>query len=163
MLKKVIAAAYKSKGKKEMSKSELIHTLSFDLKFFSHEMSKKVVELAEKNRLIDGEEKVKPLFDVNSVKITPDFTPDAKKLFSSSTFDELVSKISEKIGKSRSEVVAIINERQEKFRNLLSAEVVALIVAKEFDVEISDYIDKVEEELFGIRKDKASEFQLTFD
>ena len=97
MLKKVIAAAYKSKGKKEMSKSELIHTLSFDLNFFTHETSKKVVDFAKRDGLISGEDKIKPLFDVDSVEVQPNFKPDVKRLFSSSIFDELIDKIAKKL------------------------------------------------------------------
>ncbi|RLI74635.1 DUF2240 domain-containing protein [Archaeoglobales archaeon] len=150
MIKKVIAAAYKSKGKKEMSKSELIHTLSFDLKFFSHDTSKKVVEYAAKNKVVGGKEKIKPLFDLNSVEIQPDFKPDVKKLFSSSLFDKLIGEIAEKVGKNHSEVVAMVNGRQEKFNNLLAAEVVALIIAKEIGIDITKYIGEVEREVLGL-------------
>lgn len=153
MIKKVIAAAYKSKGKREMTKSELIHTLSFDLKFFSHDTSKKVVEYATKNRVVEGKDKIKPLFDLDSIEVHPNFKPDVKKLFSSSLFDELVDLIAEKTGKSYGEVVAMINERQEKFNNLLAAEVVALIIAKEIDIDITDYIEKVESEVLGLEDD----------
>lgn len=163
MLKKVIAAAYKSKGKKEMSKSELIHTLSFDLNFFTHETSKKVVDFAKRDGLISGEDKIKPLFDVDSVEVQPNFKPDVKRLFSSSIFDELIDKIAKKIGKERSEVVAMINKKQEKFGNLLSAEVVALIVAKELDIGIKDYINKVEAEIFGIEKNEEKVFQFELE
>ena len=154
MIKKVIAAAYKSKGKKEMSKSELIHTLSFDLKFFSHDTSKKVVEYAAKNKVVGGKEKIKPLFDLNSVEIQPGFKPDVKKLFSSSLFDKLIGEIAEKVGKNHSEVVAMVNGRQEKFNNLLAAEVVALIIAKEIGIDITKYIDEVEKEVLGLNIQK---------
>lgn len=163
MIKKVIAAAYKSKGKKEMSKSELIHTLSFDLKFFSHDTSKKVVEYATKNKVVEGKDKIKPLFDLDSIEIQPNFKPDVKKLFSSSPFDELINKIAEKTGKSHSEVVAMINERQERFNNLLAAEVVALIIAKEVDIDITEYIDKVEKEVLGLEQEQEDQPQFQFE
>ena len=48
MMRKVIAAAFRSKGKRKMKRSELIYTMSFDLNWFTHEGSKRVVEEAEK-------------------------------------------------------------------------------------------------------------------
>ena len=148
-----------------MSKSELIHTLSFDLKFFSHDTSKKVVEYAAKNKVVGGEDKIRPLFDLDSIEVQPNFKPDVKKLFSSSLFDELIEKIAEKIGKSHSEVVAMINERQEKFSNLLAAEVVALIMAKEVGIDIVDYVDKVEKEVLGEgeQKERSGVNQFKFE
>ncbi|MET1124648.1 MAG: DUF2240 family protein [Archaeoglobaceae archaeon] len=62
--------------------------------------------------------------------------------------EEIVRRISDKTGKSFQEVVSEINRRQEEMGNLLSFEVVALIIAKEVGAEISDLIDEVERKLF---------------
>ena len=62
--------------------------------------------------------------------------------------DSLIDEIAEKTGKSYQEVISMINERQEKLSNLLSFEVVTLIIAKEMGIDISKYIDKVEELVF---------------
>jgi len=56
MLRTVIAAAFKSKGRKSMSKSELTYVLSFDLKWFSHDKSRQIVELAIEKGLLSEEE-----------------------------------------------------------------------------------------------------------
>ncbi len=63
--------------------------------------------------------------------------------------EEIIEEIAEKTGKSYQEVVSMINKRQEKLSNLLSFEVVALIVAKELGIDVSKYIEKVEEIVFG--------------
>jgi hypothetical protein len=62
--------------------------------------------------------------------------------------DVIIRRISEKTGKSAKEVLAEINRRHSEL-NLLAIEVVALIVAKEMNVDISDLIDKVEEEFLS--------------
>ena len=149
MLKKVIAAAFKSKGKDYMKESELIYTLSLDLGWFSHDVAKKVVELAiEKGIVQKKDDNLVPTFNVNEVEIPIDFKPDLAKIFATSIFDLLIQEIAERTGKNVNEVISIINKRQEELGNLLSVEVVALIVAKEFGIDISEYIYDVEKELF---------------
>lgn len=66
-----------------------------------------------------------------------------------SVFDRLLREISRSTGKSISDVVAMINRRQEELGNLLSVEVVALIVAKENGVDVTPFIDEVEREVLG--------------
>jgi len=143
MLKETIAAAFKSKGKFEMSRDELVMTLSFDLGWFSHEKAKRVVEMAIRRGLLEGNENLKPTFDVEEVEIPIDFKPTVD------VFDEIVREIAVKLGKSINEVVSMINKKQEELGNILSVEVVALIIAKSVGVDISKYIDGVEFELFG--------------
>ena len=149
MLKKVIAAAFKSKGKECMREAELIYTLSLDLGWFSHDVAKKVVELAIEKGIIQKEDdNLVPTFNINEIEIPIDFKPDLAKIFTTSIFDLLIQEIAEKTGKSVNEVISIINKRQEELGNLLSVEVVALIVAKEYGIDISEYIQDVEKELF---------------
>ncbi len=149
MMRKVIAAAFKSKGKRKMTRSELIYTMSFDLNWFSHESSKKVVEEAEKEGLIEGQQHIAPTFDVDDVDVSSDFKPELSKLLSRSVTDKIIEKIVEKTGKSYQEVVSMINEKQEKLEGLISFPTAALIVAKESGLDVSDYIPEVEREVLN--------------
>lgn len=150
MLRTVIAAAFKSKGRKSMSKSELTYVLSFDLKWFSHDKSRQVVELAiEKGLLTEDGDNLMPAFDIDSVEVPVDFKPDLKKILSTSVFDEIVQEIADRSGKDIGEVVAMINRRQEELGNLLDVEVVALLIAKKYGVDVTKYMDKVWEEVIG--------------
>lgn len=147
MMKKVIAAAFKSKGKRKMKRSELIYTMSFDLNWFSHESSKKVVEKAEKEGLIEGNEEIEPKFEIEDIEIPSDFRPNLSHLLSRSVADRIIEEISEKTGKSYQEVVSIVNEKQEKLEGLVSFPTAALIVAKESGVDISKFLPEVEREV----------------
>jgi len=156
MLRTVIAAAFKSKGRKSMSKPELTYVLSFDLKWFSHDKSRQIVELAIEKGLLSEEEgggdgggNLAPAFDVDSVEVPIDFKPDLKKILSTSVFDEIVQEIADRSGKDVGEVVAMINRRQEELGNLLDVEVVALLIAKRYGVDVSRYVDRVWEEVVG--------------
>jgi len=148
MLRTVIAAAFKSKGKKAISKSELNYALSFDLKWFTHEKSKQIVNTAiEKGLLAEEGDKIRPTFDIDKVEIPLGFKPDLKKLISNTIFDEIVWEISEKTGKDVSEITSMINRMQEKLENLLNVEVVALIIARSYGIDVKKYIEKVWAEL----------------
>ncbi len=149
MLKETIASAFKVKGKREMDKRELTYTLSFDLKFFSHETSKKIVEMAEKKGIISvSGNNVRLNFSLDEIEIPDDFKPDVRKIFSESTFDKIVNEICEKANKDFSDVIKLINRRQIELGNILDVEIVALIVAAEMGIEVKDYIDAVEKEIF---------------
>uniref|UniRef100_A0A7J2TIE3 DUF2240 family protein n=1 Tax=Archaeoglobus fulgidus TaxID=2234 RepID=A0A7J2TIE3_ARCFL len=62
--------------------------------------------------------------------------------------ERIVEEIAGKTGKSIQEVFSIISERQEKMENLLSFEVVALIVAKEIGLNISEHLEAVKKKIF---------------
>ncbi len=144
MLRLTIASAFKSKGKRKMTVSELIYTLSLDLKWFSHEISKKVVERALETGIIVKEGgDVLPAFDLNEISIPPNFKPDIRRVLSSSVFDEVVADISFKTGKTVPEVIAEINQLQEKFNYMLEIEVVALILARKYGMDITPYLKRI--------------------
>ncbi|WP_456368547.1 DUF2240 family protein [Geoglobus sp.] len=150
MLKETIASAFRAKGKRSMDRKEITYTLSFDLKYFSHETSKRVVEVAEKKGLLkQTEEGLEPSFDVNEVEISPDFKPDVGRIFQEETvFDRIVEKISSTTGKSKPEIIREVNRKQLDLGNVLDVEVVALIYGLEQGVEVKEFIPDVKREIF---------------
>lgn len=62
--------------------------------------------------------------------------------------EKIVEEIAKKTGRSIQDVFSMISERQERMGNLLSFEIVALLVAKEFDINISEFIFLVEKRIF---------------
>lgn len=67
--------------------------------------------------------------------------------------EKLVEEIAKKIGRSIQDVFSMISERQERMGNLLSFEVVALIVAKEVGINISEFIPAVEKRVLDETSD----------
>jgi len=151
MLRKTIASAFRSKGKRRMDRKELTYTLSFDLKFFSHETSKKIVDHAEKKGLIHEVDGIlQPSFDVDEIEIEPDFKPDVNRIFSDgSIFERIVDRIVEETGKDRGSVIAEINQKQLHLGNIMDIEIVALIYAIENEIDVRDFIEEVEREMLG--------------
>ncbi|AIY89729.1 DUF2240 family protein [Geoglobus acetivorans] len=150
MLKPTIASAFRSKGKKKMDRKELTYTLSFDLKYFSHETSKKVVDLAEKKGLLSEEDGLlTPSFSFEDIDVPPGFKPDVNRIFrSEDVFERLLDEISLKLGKERADVIREINTRQMELGNILDGEVVAILYALENGIDVRNYIGEVEEEIF---------------
>lgn len=66
-----------------------------------------------------------------------------------SLVDKIVEEISKKTGKSFQEIFSMISEKQEKMSNIVSFEVVALVVAKELGINIAEYLQIVEERVFN--------------
>ena len=123
MIRKAIEQAFKSKGVDSMSKKDLIYTLSFDLNLFSFEEAKKVVEQAEQKGIVKEQ--------------------NGELKLNENVFDRIVRAIAEKTGKDVKDVLALINEKHNKLKTL-AIEVVALIVAKEHGIDITEFIDDVE-------------------
>ena len=123
MIRKAIEQAFKSKGVDSMSKKDLIYTLSFDLNLFSFEEAKKVVEQAEQKGIVKEQ--------------------NGELKLNENVFDRIVRAIAEKTGKDIKEVLALINEKHNKLKTL-AIEVVALIVAKEHGIDITEFIEDVE-------------------
>ena len=61
--------------------------------------------------------------------------------------DDIIWEVCEKTGKDVSEVTAMINNLQNKLGDLLDAEVVALIIARSYGIDINAYINKVWKEV----------------
>ncbi len=123
MIRKAIEQAFKSKGVDSMSKKDLIYTLSFDLNLFSFEEAKKVVEQAEQKGIVKEQ--------------------NGELKLNENVFDRIVRAIAEKTGKDVKDVLALINEKHNKLKTL-AIEVVALIVAKEHGIDITEFIEDVE-------------------
>ncbi|MEM0203850.1 MAG: DUF2240 family protein [Archaeoglobaceae archaeon] len=72
-----------------------------------------------------------------------------EELLNETVGEKLVEEIARKVGRSIQDVFSMISERQERMGNLLSFEVVALIVAKEVGINISEFIPEVEKRVFN--------------
>ncbi len=149
MLKKTIASAFKSKGKKRMDRKELTYTLSFDLKYFSHETSRKVVEHAERKGLLEEIDGImEPSFEIDEEVVEPDFKPDVNRIFyDEGVFERIVDRIASETGKDRNMIIADINQKQLNLGNIMNIEVAALIYAAENGIDVGDLIYEVEREL----------------
>jgi hypothetical protein len=150
----IIAFIFKRSGKNELGFSEMYLTLSMDLNWFTPDDAKSFVNNALKhNLLLKKGELVSPGFEINKTNVPLGFHPTGK-LFEIETkpiateenvLDEIVKKIEEKTELKKEEILEKIKKIEQE-RNLTS-EVAALLVGKEYDVDLAEFHNRIEDEM----------------
>lgn len=156
-LKKTIALLFKRKGSPILTEKEFIFSASMDLRWFPPKEAQKLLQVGVDAQLLILENgKVRPNFDISQIEIPLDFVPtedmfkvEPKK---EDLFLRILDKISKEAGKERKVLISRINEIQERME--LEIEVAALLAGKEFGVDLSDFYDIVEKEIFLRSKER---------
>lgn len=134
-----VSAPFKRKGKDALKESEIVMALSFDLKWFTPEQAKKVVQEAEKTGLLKREgDIIRPAFELSSVEPPQGFKPDEER----SLFDRIIERITAETGMDKRKVIALINKKQDELSKLVEIEVSAILVALEHGVVMDNFIDE---------------------
>lgn len=153
----IIAFVFNRSGKREIDHSKFYLTLSLDLNWFTPEDAKTFVNQAIKHELlIKKEDAVKPNFDISKINIPTGFYP-SKNLFrekkivnkvieKKDVFESIIDKISKESKLDKKDLIEKINQL-EKQKNI-SREVAALLVGKENNVDLSEFLDDIESKIF---------------
>ncbi|WP_424357070.1 DUF2240 family protein [Methanocella sp. MCL-LM] len=140
-LKLVVAQAFKVRGKARLTRAELAFALSLDLKWFSPEESKSVINAGLKAGLLTEEDgRLTPAFDYKAVDVPPGFRP-GKEIFTKSLLERLEVLLVNS-GIEATSVRGLIDKKQAELCQLVTPEVAGLIIARERDLEITDFIDE---------------------
>jgi len=146
-LKTAVAMVFKNHGKREMKRKEFVLAVSMDLRWFPPAEAEEMLAQAERAGLVrsDGDAVVLN-FSLEDVRIPLNFRP-TRDVLKVDVVRSLVEEAASQAGVEREKVFSRINQLKED-RNLDTG-VAALIVAKEYGVDISRYITPVEERLLG--------------
>ena len=149
MLKQVISYVFRKKGG-TISISEFVFALSLDLKWFSPDQAESVLKTAENEGLVQiTGDMVEPLLDPNSVEIPIDFKPD-QSIFAEKAaetiFDQVIDRLQSTGAMGRSEIVRIINEKQNDL-GIVETDATALLVARMHGIDVTDLIDEAYDRL----------------
>jgi hypothetical protein len=142
-LEQLISFIFKSRGKTELTSSEIYMDLSFEYGWFPPAQAKQVIELAIKKGLLKrSDQALSPTFDYKSIQIPLGFKPSTS-IFErpNDIFIKLVNHIREKDVK-RDDAFSKINELRERL--WIIPEVAALLVAYSYGIDTSDFIPKIE-------------------
>ena len=147
----IIAFLFKRSGKDELTASEIYLPLSMDLNWFSPNQAKTFVNAAlQQKLLIKKDGKLKPSFDVEQVVVPVGFHPSkqpiGKKEEKTDIVKNIIDRIVEKTGQDENSISEKI-KAIEKEKNVLH-EVAVLLVSKEYDIEIKDCFEELEERIF---------------
>lgn len=151
MLKRVLAAPFKSRDRGVISKTEFVYTLSRDRGWYSPGESEELIETGLENELIkmenNGDEtKVSALFDFEGVEI-PDSAPKIERMTREiNVFDAVLDRLMSQ-GLEKQEAVAEINKKHQELERAVEINAVALLVAKRKGVRVADLAEKAIEDL----------------
>jgi hypothetical protein len=155
----IIAFLFKRSGKEELTPSDLYLPLSMDLQWFTPNQAKTFVNMAlQQKLLIKNEGKLKPSFDYEKIVVPVGFRPSKKPIEEKEVKEEkldaiktIINRIVEKTGLDEKSVIEKIKDF-EKEKNI-RLEVATLLFSKEYDVDVDDCFDEIEEKLFRESKE----------
>lgn len=148
----IIAFLFNRSGKNELKESEIYLPLSIELGWFSTIKSHEFVNNALKQKLlIKKEGMLTPSFDIEKIKVPIGFYPSKKtfvnggKIEENNVMDTIVNLIVEKKNQDRKEIIEEI--KQTALEKNVLPEVAALLVAKEYNIDIGNSFEPVENKI----------------
>ena len=145
-----LAQLFRKKGKSSLTEKEFVFAASLDLRWFTPKEAQKFLDISMDSELLalDGD-KVKPTFDYKSVEIPKGYAPTIELLQSAvkpkGIFLKIIDQISTEKDIPSKDVISAVNQTQDRMN--IAVEVAALIVARQHGIDVSEYIDQVEEDV----------------
>ncbi|MGB9987390.1 DUF2240 family protein [Salarchaeum japonicum] len=144
-LRVTVAAPFKQTGKARIGEHEFVVALSLDRDWLSPDQAKRVIDIATGEGLVsrdDGD--LIADFDLDSVDVPEDFSPDESVFRERSAFERAVDAL-EAEGMEKQEVVAAVNELQQELG--ITADAAAVVYARREGVDVDDAAAKAREGL----------------
>ncbi len=145
-----LAYLFQRKGKNVLSEQELVLSASMDLGWFSPDEAKQLIEVCLELKLLkETENGLEPTFEYKAISIPIDFSPSKSILEVKSQEPLLLSivrSIDEKTNLGRNSIMAEINKKQSALD--VEIEVAAILIAKNYGVDIFGFLREAESELF---------------
>ena len=156
-IEQALAQIFRKKGKSSLTEKEFVFAASLDLRWFTPKEAQKLLDIGLESQLLtrDGGE-LSPNFD-HLATVTPSgFTPSPEMLRTAvqpkGVFLKLVDEITSKEEMPRKEAISLINNTQDRMN--VDIEVAALVVAHSLKIDITSYLDSVEEDVAARYKKK---------
>jgi len=150
-LRKAVAQIFRHAGKDSLEEKEFKLTASMGLNWFSPADALVLLKTAKEAGLVEKKgKKLVATFDISKEEVPLDFKPTKKVLELPETplFIKVVDAIVKATGLDRPQVVAKINRKHEALK--VDVRVVALMVARDSDVDIAPFLDEAEEYIVRI-------------
>ncbi len=145
-LESTVAKAFKLRGKSRLNRTEFTFALSYELKWFTPEESKEVLDAALKQGLLkEAGGKLIPTFNVKNVDVPADFKP-TNILMGKSLLDRLVDLLTTADIDSKT-ALEMVEKKQKECDGLITPEAAALIIAKEKKLNVEPYVDEAYRQL----------------
>ncbi len=145
-----LAQLFQKKGKSALTEKEFVFAASLDLRWFTPKEAQKFLDISMESELLAlDDDKVKPTFDYKSVEIPKGYAPTTELLQSAvkpkGIFLKIIDQISTEKNMPSKDVISAVNQTQDRMN--IAVEVAALIVARQYGIDVSEYIDQIEEDI----------------
>jgi hypothetical protein len=144
-LEAAVAAPFRERGRERLGEGEFVVALSLDRDWFTPDQAKRLVDVAAGRGLLsrEGDDLVAE-FDPADVAVPDGFVPDESVLREQSTFERVLSALTD-AGVEKQEAVAAINERQRELG--VTIEAAAVLYARGRGVAVGDAAERALAEL----------------
>jgi hypothetical protein len=151
-LETTLAMLFKRKGKNVLSEKEFVFAASMDFRWFTPKEAQSLLDISIKKGLLERTDGfVKPTFAYKDIEAPVNLKPSKEVLKEpaepESTFARILNAIARGTGQKKRDIVARINKVQEKLG--VDAEVAALAVARENEVDIAEFVEEVRKEVLA--------------
>ena len=145
-----LAQLFRKKGKSSLTEKEFVFAASLDLRWFTPKEAQKFLDISIESELLAlGDDKVKPTFDYKNVEIPKGYVPATELLQSAvkpkGIFLKIIDHIATEKNMPSKDIISAVNQTQDRMN--ISVEVAALIVARQHGIDVSQYIDQIEEDV----------------
>jgi hypothetical protein len=139
-LEAAVAAPFRDRGRERLGEGEFVVALSLDRDWFTPDQAKRLVDVAAGRGLLSREDdELVAEFDPSGVTIPDGFVPDESVLREQSTFERVLSALTD-AGVEKQDAVAAINERQRELG--VTVEAAAVVYARGRGVDVGDAAER---------------------
>jgi hypothetical protein len=144
-LEVAVAAPFRDRGRARLGEGEFVVALSLDRDWFTPDQAKRLVDVAAGRGLLSREDdELVAEFDPSTVTVPDGFVPDESVLREQSTFERILSALTD-AGIEKQEAVAAINERQQALG--ITIEAAAVLYARRRGIAVDDAAERALAEL----------------
>jgi len=144
-LRTAVAAPFTQSGTDRLGRSDFVVALSLDRDWFSPDQAKRLIDVATSEGLLEtDDDQLVVTFDVGSVTVPEDFTPEESILRQRTTFERILDAVVE-TGTDKQDAVAAINGLQTELGVTLEA--AAVVYARRQGLAIDEHVQRAREGL----------------
>jgi hypothetical protein len=137
------AMPFKRKGTDTIKETEFVMVLSLDLDWFKPDTARGFINSAIEKGIISREgDMLKAQFGINDVQIPMGFKPDVSGFQEKEVFEQIIERIMINTGLEKQKIIAEINKSRNEKEGLFSIEVLGILMAREYGIQVDDLIGK---------------------
>ncbi len=142
------AMPFKRKGVDSMKENDFVMALSMDLNWFKPDAARAFVKTAIETGILSMEiDMIKAQFNIEDVEIPVGFIPNSASFTKIDVFEQIIERIMENTGDDKQSIIARINQKKNETRGLFTIEVLGILLAREYGIQVDDLIERSYEEL----------------